>query len=324
MRLMSNVTGKTSFVRSPRTLAQPKHEGGSVAVSERWRWMMNEAVRIAAAGATALLVACAPVEEEQRQGDGTPAGETQAQACAPENLPLENPGTLTAGTSYPYYKPFKQGPRPNPDGFEPDIVEELSSRLGLEGVQWAIAPFESLYAPGEKAYDFSIDQISITPERQEVVDFSEPYYLIQQGLLVQEGEPIQGATTIEELKGYRFGAQTGTTGLQLIEEQIQPEEPPNQYSDTNDAAQALSVGQIDAVVIDVPIAIPLTEQFPGTTVAAQFITNEGYGLAFPEKGGELLPCVNQALGEIEGDGTLQELQNRWLPELDVSIPVIEQ
>lgn len=265
-----------------------------------------------------LLAACAPVDDE-----GPPpraAGEDQ---CATETLALQTPGTLTVGTSYPYYEPFKEGPRQNPDGFEPDIAEELTDRLGLDQVVWETAPFESLYAPGEKAYDFSMDQISITPERAEVVDFSQPYYLIQQGLLVGEGSPIEGASTIEELQQYTFGAQTGTTGLTFIDETIQPDEPPNEYSDTNDAANALSLGQIDAVVIDVPIAIPLTDQFPGTVVAAQFVTNEGYGLVFPEKGSELLPCVDLALGEMKNDGTLQELQNEWLPELDVDIPVIE-
>lgn len=265
-----------------------------------------------------LLAACAPVEEQQ----GPPRAEGEDR-CATENLPFQTPGTLTVGTSYPYYEPFKSGPRQNPEGFEPDIAQELANRLGLDEVVWETAPFESLYAPGEKAYDFSMDQISITPERAEVVDFSQPYYLIQQGLLVQEGGPIEGANAIEELQQYRFGAQTGTTGLAFIEETIQPDQSPNEYNDTNDAANALSVGQIDAVVIDVPIAIPLTDQFPGTVVAAQFVTNEGYGLVFPQKGSELLPCVDQALQEMKDDGTLQELQNEWLPELAVDIPVIE-
>lgn len=265
-----------------------------------------------------VLAACAPVEEQQQARPR--AGEDQ---CAAENLPLQTPGTLTVGTSYPYYEPFKEGPRQSPEGFEPDIAEEMANRLGLDEVVWETAPFESLYAPGQKAYDFSMDQISITAERAEVVDFSQPYYLIQQGLLVQEGTPIEEASSIEELKQYRFGAQTGTTGLTFIEETIQPDEPPNKYSDTNDAANALSLGQIDAVVIDVPIAIPLTEQFPGTVVAAQFVTNEGYGLVLPEKGSALLPCVDRVLQEMNDDGTLQQLQNEWLPELDVDIPVIE-
>ena len=264
-----------------------------------------------------ILMACAPVEEAQ-----PPAQSPGEDPCAADNLSLKEPGTLSVGTSFPYYEPFKSGPRKNPEGFEPDIVQELATRMELSGVAWSIAPFESLYAPGPKKYDFSMDQISITEERAQVVDFSDPYYLIQQGLLVQSGSPIESATTMEDLKQYKFGAQAGTTGLSYIKDTVQPDERPNQYNDTKDAAQALANGQIDAVVIDVPIAIPLTEEYEGTTVAAQFITNEGYGMVF-EKGSPLVECVNQALGEMEDDGNLKELQDEWLPELAVDIKVIE-
>lgn len=266
-----------------------------------------------------ILVACAPVEETRPPAAQSPGEDP----CAAENLELTEPGTLTVGTSFPYYEPFKSGPRQDPEGFEPEIVQELAGRLELSGVAWAIAPFESLYAPGSKNYDFAMDQISITEDRAQVVDFSDPYYLIQQGLLVRDGTPVADAGTMEELKQYKFGAQAGTTGLTYIKDVIQPEERPNQYNDTKDAAQALSNGQIEAVVIDVPIAIPLTEQYEGTSVVAQFITNEGYGMTF-EKGSTLVSCVNQALGEMEQDGSLKELQDKWLPELAVDIPVIQE
>ena len=268
-------------------------------------------------GSALILAACAPVEEAQ-----PPAQSPGEDQCAAENLELQESGTLTVGTSFPYYEPFKSGPKKNPEGFEPDIVADLAQRMGLANVAWSIHSFESLYAPGSKDYDFSMDQISITEDRAQVVDFSDPYYRIQQGLLVREGTPIENAATIDELKGYRFGAQAGTTGLTYIRDVIQPDDQPNQYNDTKDAAQALANGQIDAVVIDVPIAIPLTQDYEGTTVAAQFITDEGYGMVF-EKGNPLVECVNQALGEMEDDGTLQQLQDEWLPELAVEIKVIE-
>jgi polar amino acid transport system substrate-binding protein len=264
-----------------------------------------------------ILVACAPVEESP------PAAQSPGEdACATENLELVESGTLTVGTSFPYYEPFKSGPKKDPEGFEPDIVTDLAQRMGLSNVAWSIHSFESLYAPGSKPYDFSMDQISITEDRAQVVDFSDPYYRIQQGLLVQEGTPIENAATIDELKQYKFGAQAGTTGLVYIKDVIQPDDQPNQYNDTKDAAQALANGQIDAVVIDVPIAIPLTQDYEGTTVAAQFITDEGYGMVF-EKGSSLVQCVNEALQAMTDDGTLQELQDEWLPELAVDIKVIE-
>jgi polar amino acid transport system substrate-binding protein len=264
------------------------------------------------------LIACAPVDDEEAAGGGGGGEET----CAPDSLGLKQPDTLTVGTSYPYYEPFKSGPRQDPKGFEPDIAEEIASRLELSKVAWEIAPFDSLYAPGTKPYDFSMDQISITEDRAQVVDFSDPYYRIQQGLLVREGTPIESAATIDDLKQYKFGAQAGTTGLTYIRDVIQPNAQSNQYNDTKDAAQALANGQIDAVVIDVPIAIPLTEDYAGTTVAAQFITDEGYGMVF-EKGSPLVACVNEALQAMTDDGTLQQLQDEWLPELAVDIKVIE-
>jgi polar amino acid transport system substrate-binding protein len=264
--------------------------------------------------AAVILAACAPVEEQQ-QGGG--------QSCAPDALNLKTPDQLTVGTSYPYYEPFKDGPRQDPEGFEPDLAAELAEHLGVTGVGWAIHPFDSLYAPGTKDYDFAMDQISVSPEREEVIDFSDLYYPIQQGLLVRAGDPIADASTLEELQQYRFGAETGTTGLDFIEDTISPDEDPNKYSTTNDAATALDNGQIDGVVIDVPIAIPIADRFGTLEVAAQFITNEGYGLAFTEPGSELLPCVNQALAEMRQDGTLRQLQDEWLPDLNIDIPVIE-
>jgi polar amino acid transport system substrate-binding protein len=268
-------------------------------------------------------VACSsttPSSQPSAPASGT--GQSASVNPCVANPPVKTAGVLTAGSSYPYYEPFKKGPRKDPDGFEPDIVKELAKRLNLGSVTWVNAPFESLYAPGSKEYDFAIDQISITDERKQVVDFSDPYYLIQQGLLVKEGSPVADAASIADLKQYRFGAQVGTTGLAFIKDTIQPDSKPQEYNDTNDAAQALSNGQIDAVVIDVPIAIPLADkQYPDLEVAAQFETNEGYGITF-EKGSALLPCVDQALGSMKDDGTLKALQDTWLPELNVDIPVL--
>jgi polar amino acid transport system substrate-binding protein len=268
-------------------------------------------------------VACSPTTTTtQPSAPATSPGQTATVNPCVANPPVKTAGVLTAGSSYPYYEPFKKGPRKDPQGFEPDIVKEIAKRLNLATVTWVNAPFESLYAPGAKRYDFAIDQISITPERKQVIDFSDPYYLIQQGLLVKDGSPVASATSIADLKQYKFGAQVGTTGLAFINDKIQPDKKPQEYNDTNDAAQALSNGQIDAVVIDVPIAIPLADkQYPNLTVAAQFTTNEGYGITF-EKGSALLACVDEALAAMKSDGTLQGLQNQWLPELNVDIPVL--
>src|SRR5207245_9430202 len=137
--------------------------------------------------------------------------------------------------------------------------------------------------------------------------------------LVKKGTRIAGAHTIADLKPYRFGAQTGTTGLDFIKKTIKPAKI-NQYDDTVTAGQALSNGQIDAVVIDVPIAIPMTQQFKNTQVIGQFLTNESYSMTF-EKGNALVPCINQALAAMKSDGSLKSLTDKYFPGTTANIPV---
>jgi polar amino acid transport system substrate-binding protein len=233
--------------------------------------------------------------------------------------PVKTPGTLTVGTSFPYYKPFKSGPKNNPTGFEGILAHDLARKLALSKVAWSVGTFESLYAPGPKKWDLAMDEISYTAERAKVVDFSQPYYLIQQGLLVRKGTPIAAAHSIADLKRYRFGAQTGTTGLSFIKSTIKPAKV-RQYDDTITAGQALSNGQIDAVVIDVPIAIPMTQQFKNTAVIGQFLTNESYSMTF-EKGSPLIACINQALASLKADGGLKSLTDKYFPGTTANIPV---
>ena len=264
-----------------------------------------------------VLSACSTSSTPAAQ---SPAASASANPCV-TNPPVKTAGTLTVGTSYPYYKPFKAGPKDNPTGFEPDVAHAIASRLGLANVAWSVATFESLYAPGPKKWDLAMDEISYTAQRAQVVDFSQPYYVIQQGLLVKKGTPIEGAHSIADLAPYRFGAQTGTTGLDFIKNTIKPAKV-SQYNDTITAGQALSNGQIDAVVIDVPIAIPMTQQFTNLEVIGQFLTNEGYAMTF-EKGDPLVACVNQALAAMQADGTLKGLTDKSFPGTTADIPVFK-
>jgi polar amino acid transport system substrate-binding protein len=140
-------------------------------------------------------------------------------------------------------------------------------------------------------------------------------------LLVREGTPVASATSVADLKGYQFAAQANTTGQSYIEDTIQPTKQPQIFDDLSAAGAAMAAGQVDAVIIDVPIAIGMTDQFPGTTVAGQFITNEQYGILF-EKGSALRTCVNAALQELKDDGTAKSLQEKYFPG-STELPVIK-
>jgi polar amino acid transport system substrate-binding protein len=163
----------------------------------------------------------------------------------------------------------------------------------------------------------NINETTITEERDQVIDFSDPYFEANQSLLVHTGTDAENATTLDAVKGLRLGAQAQTTGLQYI----QPEQEALVFPTTVAANQALLNRQIDAFVIDVPIAAGLVQEAPDDLViVGQFITEEEWGVVF-EEGSELVPHVNEALQAMKDDGTLTELQEEWLPGTDV--PVIE-
>ena len=88
---------------------------------------------------------------------------------------------------------------------------------------WVVVPFNNSFKPGPKDFDFDINQISVTDERDQAVDFSDSYYDVNQALVVLNGTPIADATSVADLKPYQLGAQIGTTSLGYINDTIQPD-----------------------------------------------------------------------------------------------------
>ena len=156
----------------------------------------------------ALLLAawaCAP-QDEAPAASTTPS----ANACAPGQLPTVKPGTLTVATDKPAYEPWFVDDEPsNGKGFESAVAYAVAQKLGYDraAVTWTVVPFTSAYAPGDKAFDVDINQVSITDARRSAVDFSTPYYTVAQTVVTTKGSPIDGATTIAALQEAKLGAQ---------------------------------------------------------------------------------------------------------------------
>ena len=292
--------------------------------------MQRKSIRLGAVASLAvaglLLSACSS------SGDDTAAETTTAETsveesasqsattdeCAYENLTTINPGMLTIGTDTPAYPPYFADDDPtNGEGFESAVAYAVGSQLGFAptDVKWEVVPFNTSYAPGEKNFDFDINQISITPERSEVVDFSDGYYTVNQAVVAFNDSPIAGATTITELKDAKLGAQVGTTSLSFVTEVVQPTDEPYVFNDTNDAKSALQNGQIDGIVVDLPTAYYVTAaEFDDSKIVGQFQAAAGgeeFGLLF-QKGNPLVNCVNKALTTLKDSGELQEIQDAWL------------
>ena len=278
---------------------------------------------IALALAVGLLGACGPEEEPTPSSTGSAAG-----SCAPEDLPLFKSGQLTIATDKPAFPPWFENNDPtNGKGFESAVAYAVADEMGFseDEVEWVVEPFNKSYAPGPKDYDFDINQISITAKRDEAVDFSIGYYNVNQALIALNDSPIADVASLDELKDYKLGAQIGTTSFAYIEQFIDPTDQPFTYDSTSDARSALKAGQIDGIVADLPTAFYITAvQIPGSAVVGQFPSQgeaEQFGLLF-EDGNPLVECVNQAILNLQEDGTLEGIQDEWLSQA-VDAPVIE-
>ncbi|MBO0846538.1 MAG: amino acid ABC transporter substrate-binding protein [Nocardioides sp.] len=273
-----------------------------------------------------LALGCAPQASSTAKDTTANANQTPAQCAQGKTL---THGKLTVATDSPAYDPwFRHNDPSNGQGFESAVAYEVAKRMGFskDQVTWTKERFNNSYAPGQKNFDFDINQISITPQRAKVVDFSDGYYRAAQALIALKDSPIAQATTLAELKKYKLGAQTGTTSLTAIRNDIQPTSEPLVFQDTNAAKQALINHQVDAIVADLPTAFYITAvQIPQATIVGQFQQQSGspeqFGMLFQE-GNPLVGCVNQALAEMKSDGTLDAIEKKWLSET-VSVPVLQ-
>jgi polar amino acid transport system substrate-binding protein len=256
------------------------------------------------------------------QGPGSSAEQGSRESCDVKDPPLFEEGVLTVATDRPAYPPWFEGSPENYSGFEGDVANEVAKRMELP-VEWVVEPFNKSYAPGAKDYDFDINQITITPEREKAVDFSDGYFDNAQGVLVLNGNPAADAESISDLKDARLGAQVGTTSLDFINETIKPDEEAKVYDTTNDAKSALESGQIDAIVTDLVTTVYLRDfEIDDSVVVGQYPRNEQFGMLF-EEGNPLVGCVNEVLGQMKEDGTLSELQETWLQDY-LSVPILKE
>jgi polar amino acid transport system substrate-binding protein len=249
-------------------------------------------------------------------------------ACAHNNLPVVTPGKLTIGTDNPAFPPWfgggttKGSPWKINDpstgkGFESAVSYAVAKRLGFQpaAVVWKYVPFSRSFAPGHKPFDFDINQISYTPQRAKVVDFSDSYYNVNQAIVVNDGTKIASAKSLAALKPFKLGAQLGSTSYGTIKNVIGPSKQPAVFPTSAGPVEALKNKQIDGLVVDLPTAFYATAvQVPHSKVLGQLPSPAGgehFGMVLA-KGSGLTSCINAALTTLRTDGTLARLQDRWL------------
>lgn len=267
---------------------------------------------LAAAGALALAVGLA--------GCQTPAAESD----------YVTDGKLTIATGEPAYYPWVLDDDPaSGQGFEAAVAYAVAEELGFaaEDVVWVRSSFEASIAPGPKDYDFNLQQIAITDERSQAVDFSTAYYETTQTVITIASSPAASATSIADLKDFVIGAAVGTTSFDAIEDQIQPTTAAQAFNSNDDAKLALENGTVDAIVVDLPTAFYLTGvELTGGLIIGQLLAPDGksgeeFGLAL-EKGSSLTDRVRAAVDALRENGTLAALAAEWLSD-SVDAPVLQ-
>jgi polar amino acid transport system substrate-binding protein len=258
-------------------------------------------------------------DDDEGDSGSSSSQSAKADSCSKGQLALVNPGQLTVGTDKPAFPPYFEDDDPtNGKGFESAVAYGVAKNLGFskDEVKWTVVPFNSSYAPGPKKFDFDINQISITPDRAKVVDFSDPYYVAPQAVVVGKGSELASASSLADLKDATIGVQIGTTSLDAVNDVIKPSNDPKVFNDSNDVVTALKQNQVDAIVTDLPTGFYITAaQVEGSKIIGQFNAPGGdsFGLLL-EKDSELTPCVNKALGKLESSGELKQITDRWMGE----------
>ncbi|MEP1125836.1 MAG: ABC transporter substrate-binding protein [Ilumatobacter sp.] len=260
-------------------------------------------------------------------GTDDPAAGDPTGADASCSNTLED-GVLTLATGEPAFEPWVIGDAPESgEGFEAAVAMAVAREMGYEGdaVTWVRAGFDEAIQPGPKNFDMNLQQFSITPERDETVDFSLPYYSGNQALVALDGSAAVGAS-IADLKGLQLGAQSGTTSLAFITDVIQPDSEPLVYDDNSAVKAALEANQLDAAVFDLPTALFVSAvEIEGSSVIGQFSRDaggQGDELGFVlENDSPLKPCVDAAITALTDSGELDEITDQWLEVGDVA-PII--
>jgi polar amino acid transport system substrate-binding protein len=274
---------------------------------------------LGAAAAVALTAsACAPKSD----ATSSSAGGSASASCSAGSLARYKKGQLTVATDSPAYAPWFQNNEPsNGEGFESAVAYAVAQQLGFSKsqVKWVIESFDDSYAPGAKNFDFDINEISITPQRAEAVDFSTGYYDANQGVLTLASSKYAHATSLAALKGAKIGVQVSTTSYEAVQNEIKPTSTVSVYNTTADEVNALTDHQVDAIVTDMPTVFYLaSSELNNGKIVGQFSydgggTPEEFGLLLG-KGSGLTGCVDQAIAKLKANGQLASITKKWLSD----------
>jgi polar amino acid transport system substrate-binding protein len=253
--------------------------------------------------ATALIAAgCGGDDDDDDGGTTEPTG-------ASGDFETIEEGVLTVGTDAPF-PPFLIGTPEDPNftGYEIELFNAIAEKIGYPDPEYSNTNFAAVFRDTANGlFDIAVVSSTILPERERVVDFTDPHYEAQQALLVPEDSDI---ASVDDLDGAIVGAQDGTTGEAYANDETGASEVRG-FPQGPDAITALTTGQVDATIIDQPVAVDAVEKQGGMEIAQEIQTNELYGFPVAPDNDGLREAVNTALQELKDDGTVDQLYEQY-------------
>lgn len=260
----------------------------------------------AVAGALAALLALSSCAGADTAADTT------------HGLETVTPGKITIATGNPAYSPWVENDDPESgEGLEAAVAYAIADELGFakDEVVWTRTPFDAAIAPGPKDFDFNIQQYSATPERENAVDFSTPYYETGQAVVTTEDSKAASVASIADLKNVKLGVAAASTSIKVVKEVVGVD--PQIFNSTEDAVMALQAGTIDALVTDIPTAfynaygVLENGKLVGQIESSQAGDKLSVLLA---KDSSLTKPVSDAIDKLRENGTLDELAEKWIAD----------
>lgn len=244
----------------------------------------------------------APADTATETGDAGPAFST-----------LED-GVLTVGSDIPF-PPFEFRDGDELTGFDVELVEEIASRLGLT-TNWRDTAFDTIFTQlAAGRYDVVASATTITPEREEQVNFTIPYYKAQQSLTVNT-EKTPDIKSVDDLgEGHTVAVQTGTTGEAWARDNLEPKGVEvRSFPEAPDTYTALEAGNVTGVIFDEPASVDESTRRPALEVVEAIDTDEEYGFGVDPQNEALLDAINEALQAMIDDGTYQQIYDKYFPD----------
>ena len=245
-------------------------------------------------------------------GTADTASDSSSDAAATDDgsYTLVEDGKLTVAASLDF-PPFENLVDDQAEGFEVDLMTAIAEKLGLEINYLPTMKFDTIIpaiAAGGTA-DVGVSGFTITPEREEEVDFSTPICDTNQCIVVPKGSDIASS---EDLSGKIVGGQSGTTGIDWANENVPDAAEVVTFDEYTAVFAALQSGQVEAVVLDKPVAdYYVNTAYDECEVVEEIPTGEQYGIAVSKDNPNLTAAINDAIAELQEDGTFAEIEEKW-------------